>query len=125
MNQFSFSISLALSSVSLCYKVKSQTVTFTTDVNTNNPGTVMISEAFTPHGNGINGARNTKNIEFYPNCTIEVYNGYGENVYSSIGYRNPWDGTFKGRALPISTYYYIVNKKNGSKFISGSVTIIK
>ena len=43
----------------------------------------------------------------------------------SIGYETDWDGTYNGKSLPVATYYYIINPKNGRNVISGSVTIIK
>jgi gliding motility-associated-like protein len=46
-------------------------------------------------------------------------------VFKSIGYDKPWDGKYNGNELPIATYYYIINPKNGRKTITGSVTIIK
>jgi len=46
-------------------------------------------------------------------------------LYQSVNYPVPWDGTYKGKALPVGTYYYIINPKNGRQTISGSVTIIK
>jgi hypothetical protein len=42
-----------------------------------------------------------------------------------VGYDNPWNGLYNGSPLPIGTYYYIINPKNGRKTITGSVTILK
>jgi len=61
----------------------------------------------------------------YPKNTVNVYNRYGEKVYSSIGYGVPWDGRYGGRDLPTGTYYYIIDLKNGIKVLSGDVTIIR
>jgi gliding motility-associated-like protein len=85
----------------------------------------VIPNAFTPNSDGINDTWNIKYLDSYPNNTIDIYNRYGEKIYTSIGYAIPWDGTYKGAALPAGTYYYIINPKNGRKVISGSVTIIK
>jgi gliding motility-associated-like protein len=54
-----------------------------------------------------------------------VFNRYGQPVYHSIGYSIPWDGTYKGQPLPVATYYYIINPKNGRAAINGSVTILR
>jgi len=85
----------------------------------------VIPNAFTPNGDGINDTWNIKYLDTYPGNTVDIYNRYGEKVYSSIGYAVPWDGTYKGANLPTDTYYYIINPKNGRKAISGSVTIIR
>jgi len=89
------------------------------------PGPVTIPNAFTPNGDGINDTWNVKNLDTYPSCTVMVYNRYGETVYSSIGYGVPWNGTYKGAALPTGTYYYIINLNNDTKALAGFVAIIR
>jgi len=84
-----------------------------------------VPNAFSPNGDGINDNWVIKYLESYPGATIDVYNRYGQPVYKSVGYDNPWNGLYNGSPLPIGTYYYIINPKNGRKTITGSVTIIK
>jgi gliding motility-associated-like protein len=86
---------------------------------------IVVPDAFSPNGDGQNDTWNIKNLENYPNNTVDIYNRYGEKVYSSIGYSVPWNGRYKGNDLPFGTYYYIINPKNGRKVISGNVTIIR
>ena len=81
--------------------------------------------AFSPNGDGINDTWKIQYLERYPEATVDVFDRYGQLVYQSINYSAPWDGKFKGKTLPIGTYYYIVNPKNGKPPISGSVTILK
>ena len=62
----------------------------------------------------------------YPDLEVAIYNRWGEKLFYSKGYDDPWDGTFQignGKALPAGTYYYVIiaNKK----VISGPVTILK
>jgi gliding motility-associated-like protein len=87
--------------------------------------TPQIPNAFSPNGDGINDKWNIKYLESYPGATIEVFNRYGQKVFTSVGYTSPWDGTLNGSPLPVATYYYIVNPGNGRKQLSGSVTILK
>jgi gliding motility-associated-like protein len=86
---------------------------------------IVIPNTFTPNGDGINDTWNIKFLNFNLNCSVDVYNRWGEKVYSSIGYGIPWDGTYKGAALPVGTYYYIINLKTGQKALSGYVAIIR
>ncbi|MEI6265870.1 MAG: gliding motility-associated C-terminal domain-containing protein, partial [Sphingobacteriia bacterium] len=81
--------------------------------------------AFSPNGDGINDRWRIKYLESYPGATVEVFNRYGQSVFSSEGYDVDWDGTVNGKALPIGTYYYVINPKNGRKIVTGSVTIIR
>jgi gliding motility-associated-like protein len=85
----------------------------------------IIPNAFSPNGDGINDRWRIQYLESYPGATVDVYDRYGMLVFSSIEYAVDWDGTRNGKDLPIGTYYYIVNPKNGRKIITGSVTIIK
>jgi gliding motility-associated-like protein len=84
-----------------------------------------VINTFTPNGDGFNDTWTIKYLESYTGNTVDIYNRYGEKVYSSVGYGIPWDGTYKGANLPSGTYYYIINPKNGRKVVSGSVTIIR
>jgi gliding motility-associated-like protein len=86
---------------------------------------VKVPNAFSPNNDGINDKWEIQYLESYPGCTIDVFNRYGQTVYSSVGYEKPWDGTFKGTPLPVATYYWIINPKNGREPIKGSVTIIR
>ncbi len=85
----------------------------------------VIPNAFTPNGDGINDTWDIKYLNTYPGCTVEVFNRWGQKLYSSNGYPVPWDGSYKGAALPVGTYYYIIDPKNGRSTISGYVAIIK
>jgi len=86
---------------------------------------LVVPNVFTPNGDGINDIWNVKYLESYPNNKVDVYNRFGERVYSSIGYSVPWDGKYKGSYLPPGTYYYIIDPKNGREVIAGNVTIIR
>ena len=108
---------LTVQTVDGCIGIDTATVTVFIDIS--------VPNAFTPNGDGINDTWNIKYLDSYPNCTVKIYNRYGENVYSSIGYGIPWNGTYNGSALPTGPYYYIINLKNGIKVLSGDVTIIR
>lgn len=84
-----------------------------------------IPNAFSPNGDGINDTWNIKYLESYPGATVEVYNRYGQIVYRSLGYSKPWDGRVSATALPVGTYYYIINPKNNKPQMTGAITIIR
>ncbi|MBY0536364.1 MAG: PKD domain-containing protein [Chitinophagaceae bacterium] len=84
-----------------------------------------IPNAFSPNGDGINDTWVIEHLESYPGATVEVFNRYGQRVYYSIGYGKAWDGNYNGSPLPIGTYYYIINPKNGRSQLNGSITIIR
>jgi gliding motility-associated-like protein len=85
----------------------------------------VVPNVFSPNGDGINDTWSIQYLESYPGCEIEVFTRGGQSVYKTTGYSNPWDGNYNGKPLPIGTYYYLINPKNGRALMSGSVTIIK
>jgi len=87
--------------------------------------TIIIPNTFTPNGDGINDTWVIKYLDFYPQCTVQIFTRWGQSVYSSIGYGTPWDGTYRGAALPSGTYYYVINLKNNTQLLSGFVAIIR
>jgi len=87
--------------------------------------TVNIPNAFSPNGDGINDTWNINGLADYPGCVVNVYNRYGQLVYHSEGYTRQWNGTYNNQPLPVATYYYIIDPKNGVKQQAGSVTIIR
>jgi gliding motility-associated-like protein len=97
----------------------------TDDINVKILKPVKIPNAFSPNGDGTNDRWVIANISDYPGATVEVFNRYGQSVYFSEGYNVPWNGTIRGAELPVATYYYIINLKNGFKPMNGSVTIIR
>jgi len=84
-----------------------------------------VPNAFSPNADGINDVWNIKYLSSYPGAVIKVFDRYGKQVFTSTGYNQPWDGLFNGKPLPVGTYYYILDPKNGRKATSGSVTIVR
>jgi gliding motility-associated-like protein len=90
------------------------------------PQNIRIPNTFTPNGDGVNDVWNITDLQYYTNCTVDIYNRYGQQLYHSTGYGQAWDGTFNRRQLPFGTYYYIINLNDASQVkLSGYVAIIK
>ena len=85
----------------------------------------IVPNAFSPNGDGINDVWVIRYLDQYPNSEVRVFNRYGQPVYRSNGYYVPWNGTHNGQALPVATYYWIINPGNGRKQMNGSVTILR
>jgi gliding motility-associated-like protein len=85
-------------------------------------GTILVHNAISPNGDGINEKFIIDNIDdtvCYPDNTVEIYNRWGVLVFETKGYNNTsnfFDGTSQGRTtisqptgLPTGTYFYILN----------------
>jgi gliding motility-associated-like protein len=84
-----------------------------------------VPNAFSPNGDGVHDRWEIQYLDSYPGATVEVFNRYGQKVFASRGYARPWDGTVNGKSLPVGTYYYIIDPKNGRKPIAGYVDLIR
>lgn len=84
----------------------------------------FIPNAFTPNSADGNAYWNLSNVFLPDNASINVFNRHGILVYEANGKETkakPWDGG----TLPASAYWYTIDKKDGSKVLTGSVTILK
>ncbi len=86
---------------------------------------VIVPNAFSPNADGINDTWDIKKLETYPGAEVFVYNRYGQPVFHSNGYNKPWNGTFNNQPLPVGTYYYVIDVKNGLPRLSGWVVVLR
>ncbi|MBS1529190.1 MAG: gliding motility-associated C-terminal domain-containing protein [Bacteroidetes bacterium] len=86
---------------------------------------IKIPNTFSPNGDGVNDYWDIDGLIAFPQCLATIYSRDGQQIYKSIGYVKPWDGTYKGTALPVGTYYYIIDLKDGQPPLSGWVAIVR
>ena len=78
----------------------------------------------TPNGDNDNDVFTIRNIELYPDNTVEIYNRWGILVYEVSGYGQDskyFRGISQGRVtisqsseLPVGTYFYVVKYRNNA-----------
>ncbi len=68
-----------------------------------------LRNAFTPNGDGQNDFWLVyDDFSCLQNVAVSVFNRYGSKVFDSKSYKNEWNGTFEGKAVPDGTYYAVV-----------------
>ena len=83
----------------------------------------VIPEVFTPNGDPYNPTFEIKGLDFYTNNSLEVFNRWGNLVYSAKPYKNDWDGNSNTKSsmgngkLPTGTYFYILSIGDEAKTI--------
>lgn len=88
---------------------------------------LKISSGFTPNNDGKNDTWIIDYVDQFPNVTVEIFNRWGDVIFSSTGYQEPFDGKYKGADLPVGTYYYVININHPgyTKPITGPLTIFR
>lgn len=84
----------------------------------------LIPNAISPNGDGNNDVWKLNFIDLVnPNAEIIVINRWGQTLYHSYGYADPFDGTYNGDLLPEGTYFYII-KISDEEIYEGSLLIL-
>jgi gliding motility-associated-like protein len=70
---------------------------------------------FTPNGDNINETWRIQYSIAEPNLKVYIYDRYGKIVSSFGANSNGWDGTFNGKKLPATDYWFVVKRENGQE----------
>jgi gliding motility-associated-like protein len=85
-----------------------------------------IPNVFTPNNDEVNDIWNLEQAFLYSNTEITIWGRFGNKVYESIGYNDPWDGKNEsGNDVPDGVYFYHIELGNGYDPIKGTVTILR
>ena len=51
----------------------------------------------------------------------------GDQLFRSVGYKQPWDGKYRDGYVPVGTYYYVIelNDERFSEPYTGPLTVIR
>ncbi len=86
---------------------------------------IFVPNAFSPNGDGINDTWNIPALITYSFFELAVYNRYGQLVFQTKNTAKPWDGTYKGKPMPVGSYNYFINLGESQDILKGSVLIIR
>ena len=93
---------------------------------------VEVSTAFTPNNDLNNDTWEIRDLDSnYPENIVRVYNRWGNTLFEHVSTptnpydQNRWDGTYNGDALPVGSYYYVIDSNDDSgEVFTGSVSIL-
>ncbi len=77
-------------------------------------GMVEIPNFFTPDGDNKNDVWAPKNMDYFPNIEVIIYDRYGR-VVVRLDQVTSWDGKYDGKELPSGDYWYVVNANDKDK----------
>lgn len=113
--------------VSNCY-CASDTLKKEIFVQSNCDCTPYIPSGFSPNGDGINDYFSPVFTCIPNNYEITIFNRWGEKVFYSNSINSSWDGTQKGKSIPLGSYVYLIkvkfNGQNKESTFKGTVNMI-
>ena len=89
-----------------------------------NPIECIYPNYISPNGDGHNDVFEIPCLEFYTQSKINIYNRWGDKIFEKENYANDWDGTFNGKPLPASTYFFVLDLGSDSdEKVLGYITV--
>ncbi|WP_221409436.1 gliding motility-associated C-terminal domain-containing protein [Marinoscillum furvescens] len=93
---------------------------------------IKIYNAVSANGDGKNDYLMIDCVEYFPNNRVSIYNRDGSLVYEIEGYNNN-DRRFEGQNnigrsgldLPVGTYFYFIDKGDGSEVVQGYLELVR
>jgi len=90
---------------------------------------IYIPNSFTPNGDGKNDVFNIKTVYEFSEFKLSIYGRWGDLIFDSDDINKGWDGTFKGKPVPLGVYVYqltaIIKDTGEQKKITGRVTVVR
>ncbi|EIM78585.1 cadherin [Nitritalea halalkaliphila LW7] len=84
-----------------------------------------IFNTFTPNGDGVNDTWGVRDLRFYEEVVVQVFDNSGRRLFLSRDPNSFWDGTWDGRTLPVGTYYYVIRVGETGETRKGFITLLK
>ena len=87
---------------------------------------LYIPSAFSPNADGVNDTWIIPNIRSFPQCNVTIYNRWGEVIFHSHGYTQPWDGTYRQQQIDAGIYTYQIDTGPGPlpMIYRGQLTVV-
>ena len=86
---------------------------------------INIPNAFTPNEDGINDTWVIDGLEYFPKHEVIIFNRWGQELYRAGINDKPWNGKYKGKYLPTTSYIYIIKLNINNITFNGIVTLIR
>lgn len=97
---------------------------------TNCDNCLLVPNAFSPNGDGINDFFEIKTICLFKSFTLHIYDRWGNRVFTGFKDDYRWDGTFNGQNCDEGVYYYYIEAvplvgNRPTIHLKGDITLIR
>ncbi len=89
---------------------------------------LKITNTFSPNEDGKNDTWEIPGLVNYPNCLVEIFDRWGQQVFTATGYnsKKAWNGTKNDKKLTPGVYYYVIELRDeDSKRLTGYLNLIR
>ncbi|WP_291784000.1 gliding motility-associated C-terminal domain-containing protein [Cecembia sp.] len=84
-----------------------------------------IPNTFTPDGDNINDDWGVPMLQIFGSVRVHIYERGGQRVFFTDNPMVRWDGTYMGRALPVDTYYYVIEVDDNNTTRKGILNLFR
>jgi gliding motility-associated-like protein len=82
------------------------------------------SNVITPNGDGLNDFWIVNDAAAYDQADFKIYDANGRILFESTGYRNDWNGQYRGTALASGKYYFVIRDPVTNTVIKGDILLV-
>ncbi|MBO4806907.1 MAG: T9SS type B sorting domain-containing protein, partial [Paludibacteraceae bacterium] len=90
------------------------------------PPAVIVPPFFSPNGDDMNEQWIPTNLkEVYPDALVTIFDRYGKKLAQYRANEEDWDGTYEGKMMPSTDYWYEIDIEEIDKQYIGHFTLIR
>jgi len=86
---------------------------------------LVVSNTFTPNGDGTNDKWSVPGLRFYEGARVSVFDKAGDRMFYTEIPDQGWDGTFNGKQLPIGSYFWVIEALEIGETRRGILNLIR
>ena len=86
---------------------------------------LIVSNTFTPNGDGVNDKWAVPGLRFYDGARISVFDKDGTRMFYTEIPDLGWDGTNNGKELPIGSYFWVIEAIEVGEIRRGILNLIR
>jgi gliding motility-associated-like protein len=86
---------------------------------------LVVANTFTPNGDGTNDKWTVPGLRFYEGARISVFDKAGDRLFYTEIPDQGWDGTYKGKQLPIGSYFWVIEALEIGEIRRGVLNLIR